>query len=446
MSGPTTTPQPGTLLKETQQSATPRGEGAERLPRTLAALEAGRREGLHLGSQLYVSLDFETVADLAVGEARPGEALTPDHLMVWLSSTKPVTAVAVAQLWEQGLLTLDDPVAEHLPEFAEGGKEGITVRHLLTHTGGVRTLRVGWPAAEWDEIIATICARKLEPNWVPGEKAGYHQSASWFILGELVRRLADRPFAEVVREDLFEPLGCEDCWIGMPRERYDAYAAEGRLVPMFDTAMSDTAMSDTAMSDTAAAEDGGGAAGGGGGRGGRKARPMGWEANPRRVVVPSPGGNGYGPMRGLGRFYEALLAGGRPPGGGPASRVLSPQAVEAFTARHRVGMYDRTFQHVMDWGLGFICDSKQYGADTVPYAYGRLCSRRTWGHSGYRSSTGFADPRHRLVVAWAVNGLPEAKVHEARARRVLDALYVDLGLATEAEAAAENTENTTETT
>ena len=403
-----------TTMPTTPRPDLVRGEGADRLPRTLAALEAGRREGLHLGSQLYVSLGFEPVADLGVGEARPGEALTPDHLVVWLSSTKPVTAVAVAQLWEQGLLELDDPVAEHLPEFAQGGKEGVTVRHLLTHTGGIRTLRVGWPAAEWDEIIATICARKLEPNWVPGEKAGYHQSASWFILGELVRRLADRPFAEVVREDLFEPLGCDDCWIGMPRERYDAYAAQGRLVPMYDTAEE----------------------GGKNGGGGRKARPMGWETNPRRVTLPSPGGNGYGPVRGLGRFYEALLAGGRPPGGGPASRVLSPQAVEAFTARHRVGMYDHTFQHVMDWGLGFICDSKQYGADTVPYAYGRLCSRRTWGHSGYRSSTGFADPRHRLVVAWAVNGLTEAKVHEARVRRVLDALYVDLELATEAEAAA----------
>lgn len=94
-------------------------------------------------------------------------------------------------------------------------------------------------------------------------------------------------------------------------------------------------------------------------------------------------------------------------------------------------MFDHTFQHVMDWGLGFICDSKQYGADTVPYAYGTSCSPRTWGHSGYRSSTGFADAHHRLVVALAMNGQPEADVHERRVRQVLDALYRDLGLAGE---------------
>jgi CubicO group peptidase (beta-lactamase class C family) len=141
-------------------------------------------------------------------------------------------------------------------------------------------------------------------------------------------------------------------------------------------------------------------------------------------------------MRQLGRFYAALVAGGRPPGGGPGARILAPQTVEAIAARHRAGLFDHTFQHVLDWGLGVIVDSKQYGPDTVPYAYGRLCSRRTFGHSGYRSSTGFADPEHRLAVALAFNGAPAAEEHEARVRTVLDALYLDLGLAPEPPATA----------
>lgn len=251
------------------------------------------------------------------------------------------------------------------------------------------------------EVVAALSARKLEPGWVPGEKAGYHQLASWFVLGEIVQRLDGRPFADYVQEEICGPLGMEDCWVGMPAERYRAYAEAGRLAPMFDTER--------------AAEGG-------------APREQGWDAE-ARVAPPSPAGNGYGPMRGLGRFYEALLAGGRPPGGDAASRILSPQAVEAMTARHRSGLFDHTFQHVIDWGLGFIVDSKQYGADTVPYAYGRLCSRRTYGHSGYRSSTGFADPVHRLVVALAMNGTPSAAAHEQRVREVLDAVYLDLGLA-----------------
>lgn len=73
--------------------------------------------------------------------------MTRDTLMLWLSSTKPVAAVALAQLCERGLLELDDPIARHVPEFGERGKHGITLRHALTHTGGFRLLNFGWPEA-----------------------------------------------------------------------------------------------------------------------------------------------------------------------------------------------------------------------------------------------------------------------------------------------------------
>ena len=81
----------------------------DRPPRTREAIEDGIRDRLHLGAQLYVSLHGEPVADAALGEDRPGAPLTRGHLMLWLSSTKPVPAVAIAQLWERGLLELDDP-------------------------------------------------------------------------------------------------------------------------------------------------------------------------------------------------------------------------------------------------------------------------------------------------------------------------------------------------
>ncbi|HEX4498044.1 MAG TPA: serine hydrolase, partial [Thermoanaerobaculia bacterium] len=126
----------------------------------------------------------------------------------------------------------------------------------------------------------------------------------------------------------------------------------------------------------------------------------------------------------LGRFYEMLLGRGSRQG----QRLLLPQTVEAFTSPHRVGMVDATFKHVLDWGLGFIVNSIQYGAETVPYGYGHHASARTFGHSGYRSSAGFADPERGLAVALAFNGTPAADAHERRVRAVLDALYEDLGL------------------
>ncbi|MEO1085802.1 MAG: serine hydrolase domain-containing protein, partial [Acidobacteriota bacterium] len=147
------------------------------LPRTIQLLESGIAEGLHLGAQLYVSRGGSHKAQslsLAIGERAPGLPMEESTLNIWLSSTKPVTAVALGILWERGLLELDDVVVKFLPEFAAHGKEGVTIRHLLTHTAGIRMLNLGWPDASWDEIIAGICERRPEPRWPVGEKAGYH--------------------------------------------------------------------------------------------------------------------------------------------------------------------------------------------------------------------------------------------------------------------------------
>src|ERR1043165_9081679 len=92
--------------------------------------------GVHTGAMMYVSLAGQVMADLSVGE------MGMDTILPWLSAGKPIAAVAIAQLWEKKLLELDDPVARHVPEFAKRGKEKITIRHLLTHTAGIRWARL----------------------------------------------------------------------------------------------------------------------------------------------------------------------------------------------------------------------------------------------------------------------------------------------------------------
>ena len=402
-----------------------------RLNRTAAAIEHGMQPSppLHIGAQLYVTLRGEVIADEAFGVAREGVAMTTDTLMLWLSAGKPVSAVAVAQVWERGLLELDDPVAQHIPEFAAGGKEAITVRQILTHTAGFRAVLGHWEDKPWDQVIAAVCAARLEPRWVPGETAGYHPLTSWYVLGELVRRVDGRPFARYVREAIFEPAGMHDCWIGLPPERYRAYG--DRIGLMHDT------------------------------RGGKV------EANyfidtERGAAQCRPPSGARGPARELGRFYDILLNRGRAiVGATPASRsmrsvdtgvgtaedsrlrraaahasplpavnrIIASQTVDALTARHRVAAHDKTFRHVVDWGLGFVMQSNQYGEETVPYGFGRHASPRTFGHAGSRSSIGYADPAHGLVVACIFNGAPDEAAHDARMREVNAAIYEDLGLA-----------------
>src|SRR5690554_421706 len=113
------------------------------MDRTRQAIEASMRDGLTPGAQVCVRRSGEIVAELAIGEARPGVAMTTDAILPWMSMTKPTVAAAVMQLVERGALRLDEPVSQHLPEFAANGKDDITLLHLLTHTAGLRNALSG---------------------------------------------------------------------------------------------------------------------------------------------------------------------------------------------------------------------------------------------------------------------------------------------------------------
>jgi CubicO group peptidase (beta-lactamase class C family) len=366
-------------------------EGCERLVRTIEVIERGIAENLHLGAQLYVSRDGETVADLGIGQARDGIPMSADHLMLWMSSTKPITAVAIGQMWEKGQLNFDDKVAQYIPEFGANGKEPITIRHVLTHTGGFPRAVGPWSYDPWEKIIAQICDAPLEPGWIPGRDCGYHVASGWYVLGEIVRRLDGRPYHRYVREAIFEPLGMNDSWLGMPSELYDEYRE--RIVPMHFA-------------------DG-------------NALPIPhmyayWRDSREALANCRPGGNGRGPIRELGRFYEALLDEGR--------GIISRKTIETLTARHTVGFKDRVFNFSLDRGLGFVIDSKQYGSGAA--WYGNNCSSRAFGYAGYVCSVGFADPECHLVVALVFNGMLDAAPakHDARMIATLNAIYQDLGL------------------
>jgi CubicO group peptidase (beta-lactamase class C family) len=345
--------------------------------------------GLHLGAQVYVWRAGETVADFAIGEARAGTAMTRDSMVTWFSMTKPSVAVAVAQQWERGRLELDDPVAEHVPEFAQNGKERITLRHLLTHTAGIRggdqVISTGDLDSYWGEVVAGICAVEPEEGWEPGRRAGYHLGCGMTMLAEVVRRIDGRPFEQYVRDEIFLPLGMDDCWVGMPPDRHAQYGA--RIGTMHSTQ-------------------------------GEVPVPLDLLDTADTLAKCIPGGGGRGPMHQLSRLYRALLGRGELDG----ARVLSPQAVEAITARHRVGMFDETMNAEIDWGLGFAIDT---------FSMGRYASPRAFGHGGALSSQATADPEHDLVMIVQTNGMCANDDHYQRLASFASAVYIDLGLAPE---------------
>jgi len=308
------------------------------LRNTRTLLEDGISRGLHIGAQIYVSWRGQTVADFALGEARRGVSLTTATLMNWLSASKPVGAVAAAQLVERGMLHFDQPA-----------ENGITLRQILTHTTTGR--------------------------------AAYAPRDGWRMLGDLVQRVDGRPFAQYVREEIL----AADSWIGLPPERYQEYGDS--IGTLHNTSTGDP-------------------------------QPQPWD-HAENAAVGDPGSGGYGPIRELGMFYESLLAG----------RLLRPATVAEITKPHRTGQFDHTFQRVMNWGLGFVVDSRQSPDDVPPYGFGRHGSPRAFGHGGAQSSMAFADPAHDLVVAWLCNGMCGEPRHARRTHAINTAIYEDLGIA-----------------
>ncbi len=352
----------------------------------LDLLERQRQDDLHDCAQCYVSLGGEVLVDAAIGESRPGRALRTDDVMLWYSAGKPLTTVAILQLWERGRIGLDDPVAGYVDGWGNG-KERATLRHVLIHTGGFPMY--GSPDFDTDlpsaEVLARIAATPAA--WEPGTKAGYHPVTGWKVLGAVVEAVDGRPVETYVHEEVLEPLGCSSSWLGVPLETQRALGE--RLVPVAWKGHRFPVVEDD---------------------GGLRMVPYRIDEihnQPWHVAKVEPGASMRGPAHELGRFYESLL------GHGP--RILEPATVELMGAVHRHDLRDAVFGFAAPWGLGVTVDVSG-GA-----------GRRAFGHGGMASSRGFADPDCGLVAVVVCNGLPNPIAAEQRLVDLTDTLYTALG-------------------
>ena len=355
--------------------------------RTIRTVTEGIVREWHLGVQLFVARNEETLLDLGIGNASLGRPMDRGSIGLWFSSGKPVTAVALAQLVEEGRVGWDDPVARWIPEFAAHGKDSVTLKQVLTHTGGFRVADAVPEPTPWPETLSRICEAPLEPNAVPGETAAYHTHSSWTLLAEVIQRVSGHPFEERIRQCVFGPAGMDDSYVRLSPAEF--LGMENQLSKMH---MTDRGQVDPDLF---------------------------WNT-PECAAILRPGAFLRGPIRDLGRFYQALL---RDP-----SPLLRRETIELMTRRHRERKFDDTFKHIVDFGLGFIINSRRYGVETVPYGFGRHAGEKAFGHGGQQTSCAFADPENGLVVAWVFNGLPGVRIHHKRGRELNTAIYEDLGI------------------
>ena len=137
------------------------------------------------------------------------EPMTEDTIFDLASLTKVVaTTTSVMKLVEEGRIRLNDPVTQFIPEFGRYGKAGITIRHLLTHTSGLRPdleLEIEFHGA--DEAIRR--AIEETPTSAPGERFVY-SDINFFLLGDIVRRVSGERLDRYAKTQIFDPLGMNE--------------------------------------------------------------------------------------------------------------------------------------------------------------------------------------------------------------------------------------------
>ena len=133
-----------------------------------------------------------------------------DTIVCTMSATKGMTATCAHQLIDRGLLDVDEPVATYWPEFAQAGKDKITVRMVLSHQAGRP-----WPTVpvpddkrfDWETMTAALA--RGTPRWEPGSRSEYHGGTFGYLVGEIVRRIDGRSLDTYFKEEIAERLGAD---------------------------------------------------------------------------------------------------------------------------------------------------------------------------------------------------------------------------------------------
>ena len=302
----------------------------------------------------------------------------PDALQVVFSTTKGVTALAVAMCVERGLLDYGERVAAYWPEFAANGKGNITVAELMGHRAGLYT--VDGPisleeALDWDTVTSRLAA--TAPLFEPGSTHGYHALTYGWLAGELVRRASGMPIGEFVQRNIAGPLGVE-FWIGLPAE-HDHRVAHlmAHPLPVFPPEIARFMLDHSgpgSLGEKALSLNG--------------AFGQGVFNRPEVRAAQIPGANGIGNARALATIYAATI------GEVNGVRLITEETRRlAATSVTPEGEPDVILGHPTVFGKGYMLDSTRnnYGG---PGGF---------GHDGAGGSVACAVPSRGLAVSYVMN-------------------------------------------
>lgn len=370
-----------------------------------------------VGASVCARVGNEVVVDLWGGIAEP-ESQTPwqeDTVSVVFSCTKAATALCAHRLIDQGLLDLNAPVSRYWPEFAQAGKEQVTVAMMLNHSAGVPAFREPIKPAgyyDWQYMIERL---ELEPPfWQPGTQSGYHMLSFGWTVGELVRRVTGQSLGQYFQQHIAAPLGL-DFWIGLPTSVSPAIAPILAAPPETEPPISDfveAVISDpNSISHLALFNSGGHSAN---------------HLDAHRAEIGGAGG--ISNARSLSRMFQPLANAGVIDSGSAESgdRLFSEAAVARMGEVSSATQWDATLLRPTRFALGFMksMDNRQCKpGNTESFIIGD----RAFGHVGAGGSTGFADPDAHLAFGYSMNQMGQGVLLNQRGQSLVDATYRSLG-------------------
>lgn len=378
--------------------ATIEGTCDERFSALGDLLAASIDSGGDLGASVAVTIDGELVADIWGGwvdEARTTPWERDTIVNVW-STTKTMMALSALILVERGQLDLDAPVATYWPEFAANGKEGVLVRHLLSHTSGVS----GWAQPvvvddlyDWDKSTAMLAAQA--PWWEPGTASGYHALCQGHLVGEVIRRITGRKLGQFFADEVAGPLDI-DFHIGLDPNEFHRVTNVIPPPPLpidFATLDMDSVLVKTFTGPAPAAD-------------------VAWTPEWRQADIGAA--NGHGNARSVARAQAVVACGGTLDG----VQLLSPSTVQQIFRVQADGV-DQVLGIPSRFGIG-------YGLPGESYPYfpdGEICF---WG--GWGGSVIIVDVGRRMTIAYMMNRMDAGLVGDVRGENLVRAAYAAVGV------------------
>jgi CubicO group peptidase (beta-lactamase class C family) len=362
------------------------GIESERLEAVFARAKRDVDDGTLPSCQVAIARHGKLAGFRAYGSAIQGgteKPVTEDTLFVFFSSTKAIVAAAVWLLFEDGLLRLDEKVAEIIPEFGTNGKDAIDVETMMLHAGGFPL--APFAADKWEDRDALRRAfSEWRLNWPVDSRYEYHATSMHWVLTEIIERRTGTPWKEFIRRRLTGPMGLDELYLGCPEDQQHRVAQIRYMSEPVEP-------------------------------------PGGWgEVTPEAILrfnephvlrAGVPGGGAVANAATMAMFYQPLVNGGVTADG---TRIMKQETIEfGTTVRARPHHIDQTLQLFdpkmivnTNRALGVVVA----GDDGWNFArgFGRTCSGRAFGHGGAGGQIAWGDPETGISVGYCTNGFVDA--------------------------------------